>query len=145
MTPYINIHSLVVVPIAMIVGDIVGHAIAVLNHLPEGTGQLFGNAGALAFAIYALKWMAGQRDILQKRMDDREKVIDEREILRSKERDEHIKTIAEIAIQNQAVIGQNSQTLTQNQAILADTKFAIEKCMKCEVKLLASNTAPPKS
>jgi len=44
--------------------------------------------------------------------------------------DEATKIITEMTIQNQAIIAQNS-------TMLADARYAIEKCVRCEIKHLA--------
>ncbi len=135
MLEYPGLLNYAVIPIAMLAGDAAGHLLAVASTVPDWATPIFGSAGALAFAVYALRWMAGQRESLQNRIDTREAVVDAREIERHKERDRHLQTISEMTIRTTNVIEQNS-------AILQDTRFAIEKCMKCEVKHLIGKTPP---
>lgn len=85
---------------------------------PTWLSALLGPLGALTGTVLAIRW-------LLKRLDKQEAKADERD----EERIKQTKIITEMTLQNQAIISQNS-------TMLAEAKFAIEKCTRCEIKHL---------
>lgn len=125
------------VPLALVSGNMVGSVVgSTASAVPDWATPILGSMGALAFAIFAVKWLITRLEKQEEKADAREIALDKKDDDRSKERDEHLRTIAEITIQNQAVISQNSQ-------MLKETKLTIEKCAVCEIKLLAKQNAFP--
>lgn len=125
------------VPLALVSGNMVGSVVGSTGTaVPDWATPILGSMGALVFAIFAVKWLITRLEKQEEKADAREIALDKKEEDRSKERDEHLRTIAEITIQNQAVISQNSQ-------MLKETKLTIEKFDFGEIKLLAKQNAFP--
>lgn len=123
------------VPLALVSGNMVGSVVGSTGTaVPDWATPILGSMGALVFAIFAVKWLITRLEKQEEKADAREIALDKKEEDRSKERDEHLRTIAEITIQNQAVISQNSQ-------MLKETKLTIEKFDFGEIKLLAKQNA----
>lgn len=117
----ITMISTLVIPVAVLAGSKAGLITANIiegNH-PSWVTALLGPVGALAGTVLAIRWLLA-------RLDKQEVKAEERD----KERIEQTKIITEMTIQNQAVIAQNS-------TMLAEARFAIEKCVRCEIKHLA--------
>jgi len=114
----INVASTLVIPLAVMAGSKAGTMTANLIEgvSPNWISALLGPVGALTGTILAIRWLLA-------RLDKQEAKADLRDI----ERDKQTKTLTEMTIQNQAIIAQNS-------TMLADARFAIEKCVRCEMK-----------
>jgi len=112
--------STVVLPVAMLVGSKAGTITANLIEgvTPTWASSLLGPLGLLVGTIFAIRWLISRLDKQEAKAD-----------LRDVERDKQTKTITEMTVQNQAIIAQNS-------TMLADARFAIEKCVRCEMKHL---------
>jgi hypothetical protein len=124
------------VPLALLTGNMFGNVVANTAPVPDWASPILGSLGALAFAVLAVKWLIGRLDKQESKAEEREAILDAKETERSKERDVHLRTIAEMTIQNQAIITQNSE-------MLKETKMTIEKCTNCEIKLIAKGLIPP--
>lgn len=118
------------VPLALLIGNMFGAVVANTAPVPEWATPILGSLGALVFAVLAVKWLIGRLEKQEEKSEAREAVIDAKEAERSKERDGHLRTIAEMTVQNHAIISQNSD-------MLRETKHALEKCANCEIKLIA--------
>ena len=97
------------VPLAAILTSKLGNYAAQTATLPDWIGPLLGPIGALVGTLLAIKWLLD-------RLDKAESKAEQRDI----ERDKNISMIATMTSQNQAVIEQNSE-------LLSEVKIAIEK------------------
>lgn len=99
------------VPLSAIAGGKIAWYIGEVTDLPNWAGSLLGPLGALAGTIIAIRWLLARLDKAETKAD-----------LRDKERDANLTLIAQMTMQNQTVISQNS-------VILSEVKDAIEKCV----------------
>lgn len=99
------------VPLTAVFGSKIGSYIAQTATLPDWAGPLLGPIGALVGTLLAIKWLLA-------RLDKAENKAEQRDI----ERDKNLAMIATMTAQNQAVIEQNSE-------VLSDVKNAIAKCV----------------
>ena len=116
----VTVIATVVLPVAMLVGSKAGMMTANImeGSAPTWVSALLGPVGTLVGTILAIRWLIGRLDKQETKSD-----------LRDIERDKQTKTLTEMTVQNQAIIAQNS-------TMLADARFAIEKCVRCEMKHL---------
>jgi hypothetical protein len=109
-----------------IVGPILGSRIAVSMaeatpiEIPTGIAQLIGPTGALIGLIIALKWMTGRLNKSEDKYEARQKVIEDRDEKRQKERDAMMHTLTELNIQTRDVIYQNSKAIEMFQGVIKD-------------------------
>lgn len=106
-----NTLSAACVPLAAMVGGKSACFVAeITNHeLPAWFAPLVGPVGALAGTIIAIRWLLTRLDKAETKAESREA-----------ERDKNLSLIAAMTVQNQTIIQQNSEVLT-------DVKNAIEK------------------
>ena len=97
------------VPLTAILTSKLGTYIAQTAPMPEWIGHLLGPIGALIGTLLAIRWLLD-------RLDKAEGKAEQRDV----ERDKNISMIATMTSQNQAVIEQNSE-------LLSEVKVAIEK------------------
>lgn len=105
-----NIIGAAWVPLAAIAGSkFTGYIAQVSPHaLPEWAAQIVGPVGALVGTLLAIRWLLTRLDRAENKAEERDK-----------ERDKNLTLIAQMTVQNQTIIEQNSE-------VLADVKKAIE-------------------
>ena len=116
----VTVIATLIIPVAVLAGSKAGLITAniIEGAHPSWGSALLGPLGALTGTVLAIRW-------LLKRLDKQEMKAD----IRDEERIKQTAIITEMTLQNQAIIAQNS-------TMLAEAKFAIEKCTRCEVKHL---------
>ena len=101
--------ALITVPLSAIFGNKAGTILAEASMMPDWASHLLGPLGALAGTILAIRWLLARLDKAEIKAD-----------IRDKERDANLTLIAQMTMQNQTVISQNSE-------ILHEVKCAIQK------------------
>ena len=104
--------ALITVPLSALFGGKTGMLIAQVDIMPDWASHILGPLGALAGTILAIRWLLARLDKAELKADTRDK-----------ERDANLTLIAQMTMQNQTVISQNSE-------ILHEVKSAIEKCVE---------------
>ena len=100
--------SAATVPLSALLGSKMGAYLSTAaTGLPEWITPLLGPAGALVGTLLAIKWLLARLDRVEAKAEARDA-----------ERDANMKLITTIAVQNQNVIEQNSETLQEVKAII---------------------------
>ena len=97
-----NTISAAIVPLTAVFGGKIGSYVAGTQPVPDWLSPLLGPVGALVGTMLAIKWLLN-------RLDKNEAKSDLREI----ERDKNLALIVTMTLQNQSVIEQNSEVLTE--------------------------------
>lgn len=97
------------VPLTAVFGSKIGNYVAQTLPVADWLTPLLGPLGALSGTLLAIKWLLTRLDKAEQKAD-----------VRDQERDKNLQLIASMTVQNQAVIEQNSE-------VLSDVKHAIEK------------------
>ena len=101
--------SAAVVPLSAMMLSKSGNFLAQTVPMPDWLSPMLGPVGALVGTLLAIKWLLTRLDRAEQKAD-----------VRDQERDKNLQLIASMTVQNQAVIKQNSE-------VLSDVKQAIEK------------------
>ena len=104
-----NTLSAAVVPLSGVMLSKAGNFVAQTIPLPEWVQPLLGPVGALLGTLVAIRWLLTRLDKAETKSE-----------VRDAERDRNFQVIATMTAQNQVVIQQNSE-------LLSDVKTAIEK------------------
>lgn len=100
--------SAAVVPLTAVFGSKVGNYLsAAAPGIPDWVSPLLGPMGALIGTLLAIRWLLTRLDKVEIKSD-----------LRDAERDNNMKIITTMVVQNQQVIEQNSETLTEVRDII---------------------------
>ena len=100
------------VPLSAMAGNKIGSYMAQVSDLPQWLTPLLGPAGALGGTLLAIRWLLARLDKAETKADARDT-----------ERDKNLALIATMVVQNQSVIEQNSEVLSEVKNILSNRKL----------------------
>ena len=112
MTIIHNSIAAAAVPLSAVAGSKIGAYMAQVTELPSWLTPLLGPAGALGGTLLAIRWLLARLDKAETKADARDA-----------ERDKNLALIATMVVQNQSVIEQNSE-------VLSEVKDAIRHCQQ---------------
>lgn len=102
MTIITNTIAAATVPLSAVAGSKVGSYIADTASLPAWAASIMGPVGALVGTLLAIRWLLARLDKAETKADKRDA-----------ERDSNLALIASMTVQNQQVIEQNSEVLSE--------------------------------
>ena len=107
MTIIHNTVAAACVPLSAVAGSKIGQYLAASGEVPAWLAPIIGPAGALIGTLLAIRWLLTRLDKAETKADARDA-----------ERDKNLSLIASMVVQNQQIIEQNSEALTEVRSVI---------------------------